>query len=159
MFLFSLSCLASIRVLCHTSAAIFSDRKPPICAVQYWGFNHRERNPLAMVVKGLYICTSLSGNLIKVMCKAPAIWIEDTYILLKLSQCFFSFLIPNSFVLQSGWQNSRKTFTTLFCNKCNLSHRWINKKIDKRFCVSLCDFFKIHTEHKNDRCQNENVSI
>lgn len=109
----------------------------------------------------LCICASLSGNLIKVMCKAPAIWVEDTYIFLKLSQCFFSFLIPNSFVLQSGWKNSRKTSTTLFCNKCHLNCRWINKNLIKDI-VFLCVcffFFLIHAGHRNDRCQNENVSI
>lgn len=99
MFLFFLSSLASIHALCHMSAAIFSDRELPSCVVQNWGFDHREINPLAMGYRVLSVCASLSGKLIKVMCKTPAIWVEDTYTFLKLSQCFFSFLIPNSFVL------------------------------------------------------------
>lgn len=55
MFLFFLSCLASICVLCHTSPAIFSDRKPPSCAIQNWGFDHREINPLVMGYSVLFV--------------------------------------------------------------------------------------------------------
>lgn len=137
MFLFFLSYLASVCVLCHKSAAIFSDRKPPSCVIQNWPFDHREINPTAKGCRVLYICASLSGNLIKVMCKAPATWVEDAYIFLKLYQCFFSFLIPNSFVLQSTWQNSRKMSATLFCSKCNLNLRWMNKNLIKDI-VFLC---------------------
>lgn len=130
VLLLFLSFFALTWAFCHTSATFFSDRKPPSCATQNWAFGYRQLNSLATGYRVLQIYASLTGKLVKVMCRAPSGLRTQIYIPEMISVPF-QHSAPNSIILHSAWQKSRQTSTTLFCDQCNLNHRWINKNVTK----------------------------